>query len=84
MMTKLHSTSDFNKNDFCVFIFRPNIRLDCVKSNGTDQFLTGTKNLMHLLNWVHDAARYSYSLSLDGYNQVFFSQHLQLLEKELT
>ena len=41
MMTKLHSTSDFNKNDFCALIFRPNIRLDCVKSNGTNQFLTG-------------------------------------------
>ena len=42
-------------------------------TNGRIAFgIRRTKKLMHLLHWVHDATRCSYSPSLDGYTQASF------------
>ena len=42
-------------------------------ANGRIAFgIRRTKKLMHLLHWVHDATRCSYSPSLDGYTQASF------------
>ena len=42
-------------------------------ANGKIDFgIRRTKKLMHLLHWVHDATRCSYSPSLDGYTQTSF------------
>ena len=52
---KLHSTSDFRKNDFDTFVGRANIVLNCVKVNGTKQLLTGSyggKWFNHLIDYV--------------------------------